>query len=185
MSDQFLDRAQNQMGAIERLLKGLPGIQGYVEKEMRRDADRRVRMLIADQLEADKQQLFDVQKQLAKGGLKYLDDVDQSVQKLQILIDRVKTAAYGYAGLFDTVRIREEQLDALRRFDVAMARRAGEIDVAVKELAAAANDGDPQPAIDALSAKIVELSRLYDRRHEAVVAPDLLLDSGYVPADEG
>ena len=184
MSEQFLDQAQGQMGAIERLLKGLPGIQGYVDKETRRDADRRVRMLIAEQLEADKQQLFDVQMQLAKGGLKYLGDVDQSVQKLQILIDRVKTASYGYAGLFDTVRIREEQLDALRRFDVAMARRAGEIDVAVKELAAAASGGDPQAAIDALGAKVAELSRLYDRRHEAVVAPDLLLDSGYAPAEE-
>ena len=96
----------------------------------------------------------------------------------------VSVDAFKAPGLFDTVRIREEQLDALRRFDVAMARRAGEIDVAVKELAAAASGGDPEAAIAALGAKVAELSRLYDRRHEAVVAPDLLLDSGYAPAEE-
>ena len=47
MSDQFVDFAKSQMGAIERLLKGLPGISGYVDKELRRDADKRVRDSIA------------------------------------------------------------------------------------------------------------------------------------------
>ena len=43
MSDQFVESAKQQMGAVERLLKGLPGISGYVNKDLRRDADKRVR----------------------------------------------------------------------------------------------------------------------------------------------
>ena len=38
-----------------------------------------------------------------------MDDVDDAIVKLQTLIDRVKTASYGYAGLFDAVRIKEAQ----------------------------------------------------------------------------
>jgi hypothetical protein len=40
--------------------------------------------------------------------------------KLQILIDRIRTAAYGYAGLFDAVKVKEKELDALYEFDEAM-----------------------------------------------------------------
>jgi hypothetical protein len=60
MSDQFVDAAKERMGAIERLLKGLPGIRGYVDKEMRRDADKRLRELIAQELEVQKQALLEV-----------------------------------------------------------------------------------------------------------------------------
>src|SRR5215213_11405727 len=125
MSDQFVDFAKSQMGAIERLLKGLPGISGYVDKELRRDADKRVREGLVQTLEHSKSELMDIQNRLlSSGGLLYMDDVDQAVVKLQTLIDRIKTASYGYAGLFDAVRIREEQLDALHHFDQALAGRA-------------------------------------------------------------
>ena len=40
--------------------------------------------------------------------------------KLQFLIDRLKTASYGYAGLFDAIKVKEEQLDALYDFDNAL-----------------------------------------------------------------
>ncbi len=47
--------------------------------------------------------------------------------KLQLLIDRIKTASYGYAGLFDAVKVKEEQLDALYDFDNQMLDFVGEI----------------------------------------------------------
>ena len=50
MADNFVEFAKGQMGAVERLLKGLPGISGYVDKDMRRDADKRVRDAIAASL---------------------------------------------------------------------------------------------------------------------------------------
>ncbi len=126
MSDQFVEGAKDNMGAVERLLKGLPGINGYVDKELRRDADKRVRESIVQELQQSKDDLRAIQSQLLKqGGLRLIDDVDETSVKLQTLIDRIRTASYGYAGLFDPVRIKEEQLDALYRFDVAMAQQVG------------------------------------------------------------
>ena len=78
MSDQFVDAAKERMGAIERLLKGLPGIKGYTDKELRRDADKQVRTLLAQELEAEKQELLAVQRMLLEGGgLLWLDNIDQ------------------------------------------------------------------------------------------------------------
>ena len=182
MSDQFVDAAKERMGTIERLLKGLPGIGGYIDKELRRDADKRVRELIAQELEVQKQALLEIQRMLLDGkGLLWLDNIDQAVQKLQILADRIKTASYGYSGLFDPVKIREEALDALHRFDQAMAGRVADVRVAIMNLRAAVNDGgDIGAATRKLTDLLADLNNLYTKRHEAVLSPDLLETPGYM-----
>lgn len=176
MSELFVDKAKGEMGTIERLLKGLPIIRGYVDKDLRRDADFRLRQTIVSQLEAEKQRLFKLQQKLVRsGGLRYTDVVDGAVQKLQTLADRIRTASYGYAGLFDAVRIKEDQLDALHRFDVAMAARTYEISQAITRVEDAFGEREGvDDAIDALLDKLTELNRLYDERHRAVLDPALL-----------
>ncbi len=156
MPNPFVEKAEEQREAIERLLKGLPVVRGYVDKELRRDADYRLRQTIAEELNAEKQRLYDLQQRLMQsGGLRHLDDVDGAVQALQTLADRVRTASYGYAGLFDAARIQEEQLDALHRFDVALATRTYEIREAIDTLRASIESGDDiESAIQALRAKI-------------------------------
>ena len=186
MSDQFVDAAKERMGTIERLLKGLPGIRGYVDKELRRDADKRVRELIAQELEVQKQALLAVQRTLLDGnGLLWLDNIDQAVQKLQILTDRIKTASYGYAGLFDPVRIREEALDALNRFDQAMANRVVDVKMSIATLSKAVNEsGDIGDATRKLVDLLADLNNLYSKRHEAILSPGLLETPGYVNETE-
>lgn len=183
MSDQFVNAAKERMGAIERLLKGLPGIRGYVDKELRRDADKRLREMIAGELEEAKQGLFQVQRRLLEGqGLVWMDNIDNSIQKLQILIDRVKTASYGYAGLFDPVRIGEEELNALHRFDAALAERVVDLRMAVTTLdGAVGKESEMGTEVGKLTDLLAELNTLYNKRHEAVLSPDLLKDPGYAP----
>ena len=183
MSDQYVEAAKSNMGALERLLKGLPGIRGYVDKELRRDADKRLRMLIANQLDEQKQALLDIQKTLLKnGGLTWLDDVDEAIRKLQILVDRVKTASYGYAGLFDAVRIQEEQLDALHKFDVALAGRIVAVENAVTAVATAVTSKENiQTSIDQVTSVIAELNTMFGKRNEAIIDPALLTDATFVP----
>ena len=139
--------------------------------------------MIAGQLEEQKQAVLSIQKKLLKGGgLMLLDDVDGAVQKIQILIDRVKTASYGYAGFFDAVRIKEEQLDALHRFDVALAARVVDVQRAVERLDTAVTTNENiGPAIEQLTDLVAELNILFNRRHEAIISPDLLTDTSYAP----
>jgi hypothetical protein len=111
----------------------------------------------------------------------WLDNIDQSVQKLQILIDRIKTASYGYAGLFDAVRIREEQLDTLNKFDQAMATRTVDIKMAIANLRKAASEsGDIADATRKLTDLLADLNNLYSKRYEAMLSPQLLDTPGYM-----
>jgi hypothetical protein len=186
MSQQYVDDAKARMGAIERLLKGLPGIRGYVDKELRRDADKRLRELIAGQLEDERATLFAVQNLLLEGkGLMWMDNVDSAITRLQLLIDRIKTASYGYAGLFDAVRIKEDALDALHRFDVAMAERVVDVRASITALHRAVRDsgdigGEARRLIDLLG----ELNTLFGKRQDAILSPDLLDNPAYRPDAE-
>ena len=183
-SDRFVEQTGAQMGAVERLLKELPGVMGYVEKEARRDADKRLRLHLAGELSATKSRLQGGQKKLlSSGGLRYMGQMDGVVINLQTLIDRIKTASYGYAGFFDTVRVKEEQLNALHQFDVAMAARVAELDTHVDELLAAINEsGDAVAAsIENVSDEVAALNNVYAKRGEAILAPEELLTSAAAP----
>jgi hypothetical protein len=46
-----------------------------------------------------------------------VDDLESAAIKLRQFIDRVKNAAYGYAGFFDAVKIRQEELAAIYEYD--------------------------------------------------------------------
>ncbi len=183
MADNFVEFAKGQMGAVERLLKGLPGISGYVDKDMRRDADKRVRDAIAASLAQSQTALTAVQNALLKGGgLAMMDEVNDVAVNLQTLTDRIKTASYGYAGLFDAARIKEQQIDALVRFDQAMAVEVGSIDASIAALAQAVKERtNVQAAIEQLGAKVQEMNVLFSKRSEAVQAPGLLDEPGFAP----
>jgi len=176
MSEQFVEQAKASMGALERLFKGLPGISGYVDKELRRDADKRLRELVADQLSEQKQQLIVVQKQLlSHGALRGLADLEQVIQKLQTLTDRIRTASYGYAGLFDAVKIGEAQLTALHQFDTSLATEVAKIREAVTHLQTAVNNREViQPVLQELARAVLAMDTLFNRRRDAIVDPALL-----------
>lgn len=171
MTDSFVEKVDESMGAIERLLKGLPLVREYNDKELRREADHRLRQLLVTELEQEKQRLYDVQKKLMRaGGLAWIDDVDGAIQRLQTLIDRIKTASYGYAELFAAVKIQEEQLDALHRFDAALAERAQEINERIDQLEAASGADREAigPAIEAVNDTVTKLQRLFDKRSQTI-----------------
>lgn len=176
MSDSFVENAKSQQSVLERLFKGLPGISGYVDKEMRRNADYRVRQLIGDELDRSRTALLDIQnKMLKSGGLAFMDEMGSAVNKVQLLADRVRTASYGYTGFFDTVKIRDDSLASLRRFDVAMLNEVAKLESAV---AALSNSLSDKASIEPLLSKVIEsatdLSALFERRQQAIISPDLL-----------
>jgi hypothetical protein len=181
MSDAFVEQAKDQRSVLERLVKGLPFIRGYTDKETRRNADYRLRQLIASELDAARTALYNVQMELVNGGgLLFVDSVDRTVTRLQTLSDRIKNASYGYAGLFDTVGIEKDQLDALHRYDVNMLGSVATIETAVAALAQSLGDKSTiDPAVRQVDAAINELAATFDRRGQAIVSPDLL--TGYAP----
>ncbi len=63
--------------------------------------------------------------------LSYVDDLEVSAIKLRTFADRIRRATRGYSGLFDAVKINEEELGLLYKYDSQMLDLVDEVSRAV------------------------------------------------------
>lgn len=162
--------AKDEMGGLERAIAGLPGIKGYREKELRREADKQVRDNLARHLESRRRKLTALQNDLlGAGGLQWVDDVERVVGRLQLFIDRVKTASYGYAPLFGLNEVNEDELDRLAQFDQDLYNQVGPLDEAIGKLeqAVTANEGI-KDALRAVGDLVTGMNETFNRRAEVI-----------------
>lgn len=134
MSDLY-ERVVSQQDALKKLLTKLPGFKGYFIRTDRRAADKLLRETIAGKYQAQWQRLSAIQRDLvSSGNLDVLDDIEIGAIRLRQFIDRVKTAAYGYAGLFDAVKVKEEELEKVYQYDLTLLEMADEVTSAIDNL---------------------------------------------------
>jgi RecB family exonuclease len=178
---------KDQRGGFGKLLSKLPGFKGYMEKETRRDADKLIRDVLAQRFGDQLARLNDVQNELlANGGFEFVDDVEGAAVKLRTFIDRVKTAPRGYAGLFDAVQVKEDQLDQLYNFDYQLLAEVDTLSAAIDKVrmalgtlpapapaegqAPAATGAEAlKPALSALRQSCAGLNDLYDKREHILL----------------
>lgn len=159
------------LGGLESLVAKIPGYKGYKDKELRREADKLLRTEIASRFDDQRKRLTELQMQLvSQAKLEFLDDLDRALTKLQLLIDRINTASYGYAGLFDAVKVKEEQLDALYEFDNQMLDFVDEVAAKVDQVASAISvEEGIGAAITDLVEVLNEANMTYGHREEAIL----------------
>jgi len=159
------------MGGLESLVAKIPGYSGYKAKETRREADKLLREQLARSFDEQRRHLLELQKQLVSSGqIALLDDMDSATVKLQTLIDRIRTATYGYAGFFDAVKVKEDQLDALYEFDNALVEQVGNVEAAVGRVGSAivAQEGVAE-AIAGLTTVVRDINDLFTRRQDVIL----------------
>jgi len=167
----ILEKVEGERGGLERLADKLPGFRGYLDKEKRRDADKLLRESIAMRFEAQLRRLPESQMQLLTGaGLEFVDDVERAVTKLQTFVDRVKTTPRGYAGFFDAVKVKEDDLERLYHWDEQLLGEADKIAALIDGLdAAVASGGDIGAAVRALVSGSTAINELYAQREHVLL----------------
>jgi hypothetical protein len=169
--DDLRGTVSDARGTLETLAGKIPGYHGYKEKEMRREADKLLRLRLSERFQEQRTKLTNVQSHLAsEGKLEDLGLLERVMLQLQLLIDRLKVAEYGYAGLFDAVRVREEHLDALYLYDSALMTSVDQLAEIMDRLAIAAVGGEEirSTANDALLL-LQELNTTLDRRKDVIL----------------
>jgi ribosomal protein L19 len=115
------DQVEKGRTALEKLTDFIPGWNGYQKRKTRRKADKVLRQTLAEKLADQVRRLEVAQKEMiAQGRLDLVDDLGSAVTQLQTFIDRIRFASYGYAGVFDAVKIQEPELERLYNFDAAL-----------------------------------------------------------------
>ncbi|MGA7733689.1 MAG: hypothetical protein WCD37_20695 [Chloroflexia bacterium] len=150
----------------------IPGFNGYMERERRRDADKLLRTHLAGQYANGRARLTRIQQGMVRGkNLDYIAEVDRIAGVLQRFIDRLNTATYGYTGLFDPVKIEEQDLDMLYAFDMSLTSGVDQVSSAIGALESAVGStekGDVSAAINRLSELADDLNLRLNQRQDFI-----------------
>jgi hypothetical protein len=125
----FSDRVENWLAKI-------PGIRTYRDREHRRETDKQLREHLASRLQESRTVLKRLILEISqKGDLNLLAEMDRFSSRLQQMADTIRYASYGYAGIFALEKIREEELDQLYAFDLALMGDLDGIQAQMEEMA--------------------------------------------------
>lgn len=148
------------------ILDRIPGYKGYADKEARRDADGALRRQVAADYKAQADRLTRVsQTLLAARKLSDLAPVDEAARRLNHFIDRVRVATYGYAGLWENVKVDERALDQLYQFDHGLTDGVNVVREQIDSVERTANGGENvREPLNALNGTIADLMARFDAR---------------------
>lgn len=169
--DDIHDKVEQQYTAAEKLIDAIPGWSGYQKRQKRRQADKLLRQTLADKLEAQRRRLDTAQKDLlAHARLDLVDDVESASTQLKTFADRIRFASYGYAGLFDAVKIKEPELEQLYNFDAALVEYVERLDTANDHLREAISRGEGvEDTIEVIQEITREANTTFDERQRLIL----------------
>ncbi len=173
MSDQVFEKISSDMDPFKKILSKIPGFSGYMERQNRRDSDKLLRQTLANRFEEQGGRIAGLQRDfISQGEIQYVDDLEAGSLKLRTFADRVRRATRGYSGLFDAVKINEEELLKLYQYDAAMLDLVDEISRAIDNIEASVGSDGLPAAIRNLTAIAQKCIDTFNRREEAILAPD-------------
>jgi hypothetical protein len=170
MVSDYRRKVEESQSGFEKLIGSIPGYQGYKERELRREADKLLRDHLARGFDEQRRRLVGVLAQLTNAGrLAETVALERANLRLQLLIDRLRIAAYGYAGLFDAFKVEQAELDALYEFDSALATGVDRVAELVGSITGLAGKGDNTAAeAGTLLDVLQDLNDTFGRRMEAI-----------------
>ncbi len=166
-------QASGERNFLERVAAKIPGYKGYLEKESRRDVDKLHREHLATLLFQLKAPINTVVRELADNRRLFeVGPIEKALQKLDKVENRIRYASYGYAGFFDAVKIREDQLDQLYHFDLSLVDQVENIKMHVQQVLAQVADAKTlKQAVQQLASALDDLDAKFNQRYQAIENP--------------
>ncbi len=177
MTKPILKKVESETALLEKISLLIPGFRGYKKKELRREADRLVRDNVYVRLTAAKSGLREVFQALAKAKLGgELAAADKLIAKFDRVVELVHHAPHGYAGFFDAIKIREDDLERMLDFDLDLVESAKEIEAKVKQLRQDVSGSKYEKVgshLGAVTGMIESLESAFEGRKEVVMGVEL------------
>lgn len=157
-----MDRARAARNVLERLGKKVPGLAGYLDRELTREIDQLVRAHLANSLDAARASVAAYTRTLHLGAAGKLERLGSLEKELGALANGVRHAGSGYAGLFDALKVGHEQLQAAYHLEITFVEDVEAVAEAAEKLA-----GD-EGALDRLSEALEKVRVRFEGRDQAL-----------------
>ncbi len=167
-----MDKPKGMADRIETWMRKIPGVRSYKEREHRRETDKKLREHLASRLQEFRSQVKKVTLDLTtKGQMESLAKLDRFSSRLQQMADTIRYASYGYSGIFDLDKIREEELDRLYSFDLSLVEELERIQKSVGEIGLAATREAREQKIGEADILADSLETKFNQRKELISQP--------------
>src|SRR5438046_9884190 len=110
-----------------------PRLHRYNEKEMRRESHKLIRKQIYQKHSDAQAQAKDIYRALVNQGANDTwDDTDHLLARLDRIMERINHSEYGYAGFFDSTKVREPELDRMMGYDMQLIQMADNVTTSIQ-----------------------------------------------------
>jgi hypothetical protein len=175
MTDGY-EEARKGRNALERIGEKIPGYRGFQDRELRRDVDRLQREHLAGELGRLKATLRDRARSYTDAGqIAALGGFDRLDRQIDGLSQAVRFADYGASGLFDPVKIGEEELRRLYEFDLSVLEDLEALEADVAAVPAPGSEA-PSAALDRVQQRVRYLQDKWQQRE--LVVNDVVKSGG-------
>jgi hypothetical protein len=125
-----LDFIKSKESFFEKIKRIIPGYDGYVNRDNSRELDTLLRNQLAMKLEHNRKKIRDTISNFSKNNrLFQATDIDKIEKKNDTAIAKFRSAARGYSGAFDVVKIMDDKLSKIYEFDSYLLTAVEEIGV--------------------------------------------------------
>jgi len=166
-------QAKSQMRLSEKIAAALPGFRGYKEKELRRESDKLIRNHLTLKLSKAKDNVKSISQKIAdRRYFDVLEDVDRLNAKMDRITQKINHASYGYAGFFDVVKVKEENLDRMIAFDNQLLDSVNALTAEIDAFKAQLMNGDYKnlkDSVQSVTDKFELLEDTFDKRQEVIM----------------
>ena len=162
------EEAREQRNWLERIVDKIPGFKGSQDRELRRDVDRMQREYLS-------RRFGDLKAVVRRSARDYTDAGQIGMLHLFERLDRdldglsqaVRFADYGASGLFDVVKIYDEELDRLYQFDLSLLE---DLEALAADLAAipSPGGGDAREMLDRAVDSVIALRGKWSDRKNVI-----------------
>ncbi|MFX1562935.1 MAG: hypothetical protein ACFFDP_06475 [Promethearchaeota archaeon] len=152
----IMEKVDDERTLTQKIMKLIPGWRGYRIKEERRNADRILRDQLCSRLRSSQDVIEDIRRAVVEAELEGAYTTIESLgSRTERLISQIEHADYGYRPFFDAIKIKEDDLLNMLKFDTWFVEVVQEFDQIANDVLNSVEDA-PETAMK----QIKELRRM-------------------------
>ncbi len=157
-----IEKARAARNVLERLGKRIPVMAGYLDRELARELDQLVRSHLANSLDRARAGVMAYTRTLQLSAAGRIERLGRIEKELDALANAGRHAGSGYAGLFDAMKVAQEQIERLYNLDLLLVGEVEAVADASEHLA------EGEDGVDRLEKAVGQAQRRFANRDEAV-----------------
>jgi len=164
----YLSKVIDNEDMLSKLLMFFPGYRGYKRRELLRETDRLVRETLYTEIRGFISNLREMLREIVEGEGRG-DIVERLIMKAERIAERIRHAECGYAPLFATIRVNEESLRSLIRFDAKLADKVAKLTELSREARNRQSVHEKLALVVKMERLVEELDNVFSKRKERML----------------